>query len=344
MHYQSGEIYFIREREAGDLTPFVKIGLVRYAEKRDSFSRVLEHQTGNPRQLVLDVDHIVKTEAVNMVEAQLHRIYAANRVSGEWFRFEIADAIPAAIAKAKDLAAEAAERVKLFAQADELRLKPSTEVELEATSELTSMANRLFMQKAIAKIANDLGKQILEKFVYAGEIGEDVSDVTRTTVRSFKPKLDVDALKLALPDIFAKYQAGTTKWDARFLLKAKPEAFDPDLALVEAELSRFDAQIDASDVQGHVQALNEMLLELITIRGLAEWDVALLTAQLQIAIGTAAAIKGLCTWKRSETLTTVFDESTFATENPDLYKKYLVIGGPVAYTSARKKKVDKPDA
>lgn len=344
MAYQQGEIYFIREREAGALTSFVKIGLVRYADGRDSFSRVLEHQTGNPRQLVLDNDHVVKTDAVNMVEAQLHRIFASSRVSGEWFRFDDAAGIPAAISKAKELALDAATRVKLFEKADALRLQPSTDVELEPTPELTDMANRLVMQKGIAKKANALGREILDKFIYAAEAGEDVSDVTRTTVRSFKPKLDLEALKLAMPDMFTKYQSDSTKWEARFLLKAKPSEMDSDLALIDTELSRFDAKISAADAHGQVQTLNEVLLELVTIRGLAEWEVDLLTAQLQIATGTAAAIKGLCTWKRAETVTTVFDESTFATENPDLYKQYLVIADPVAYTTAAKKKVDKPDA
>lgn len=344
MAYQQGEIYFIREREAGALTPFVKIGLVRYSDGRDSFSRVLEHQTGNPRQLVLDNDHVVKTDAVNMVEAQLHRIFASSRISGEWFRFDDAAGIPAAIAKAKELALDAANRVKVFEKAEALRLQSSTTDELEPTPELTAMANRLAMQKGLANVAKALSNEIRDKFVVAAEAGEDVSGVTRTTVRTFQPKLDLDALKGDLPDIFSKYQAGTTKWDARFLLKAKPSTLDPDLVQIDSTLSRFDAQIDASDAHGQVQALNEMLLELVTIRGLAEWEAALLTAQLQVAMGTASAIKGLCTWKRAETVTSAFNESLFATENPDLYKKYMVIGEPVAYTRTTKKKVDKSDA
>ena len=46
-----GEIYFVRETDylTKELTPYVKIGLVRAAEFRDTANRILEHQTGNPR-------------------------------------------------------------------------------------------------------------------------------------------------------------------------------------------------------------------------------------------------------------------------------------------------------
>ena len=63
MSYNSGEIYFIREQahSTSDLTPLVKIGLVREHGGRSSHERVQEHQTGNPRTLVLIDENIIST-------------------------------------------------------------------------------------------------------------------------------------------------------------------------------------------------------------------------------------------------------------------------------------------
>ncbi len=61
-----GEIYFIREQDVltKEISDYVKVGLVREGEDRDSDERASEHQTGNPREL--SVYKVVKTAAVSM--------------------------------------------------------------------------------------------------------------------------------------------------------------------------------------------------------------------------------------------------------------------------------------
>lgn len=83
-----GEIYFIRERDllSHGTTNYVKVGLVREKDDRGSEERLLEHQTGNPRELF--IHKVVKTPAVSAIEGLLHGLFAAHRVSGEWFDFQ----------------------------------------------------------------------------------------------------------------------------------------------------------------------------------------------------------------------------------------------------------------
>jgi hypothetical protein len=55
----AGEIYFIGEKDlrSKEVTPYFKVGIVREnAENadRDSTQRLLEHQTGNPRELYIE--------------------------------------------------------------------------------------------------------------------------------------------------------------------------------------------------------------------------------------------------------------------------------------------------
>lgn len=75
-----GELYFINDRDhfIGESTNFYKIGIVRQGESRGSSQRLKEHQTGNPRPLILS--HVVKTDVVERVETLMHKMFAKNRL------------------------------------------------------------------------------------------------------------------------------------------------------------------------------------------------------------------------------------------------------------------------
>ena len=53
MDLKSGHLYFINEQDVrtGEKSNYYKIGIVYDDKGRDSTDRLLEHQTGNPRQL-----------------------------------------------------------------------------------------------------------------------------------------------------------------------------------------------------------------------------------------------------------------------------------------------------
>ena len=89
MQTQPGTIYFVEERDLlGFPTPnYVKIGLVKENEKgRSSDDRKDEHQTGNPREIIIEAE--VKTHAqVSTLESLVHQRLAKNRIHGEWFNY-----------------------------------------------------------------------------------------------------------------------------------------------------------------------------------------------------------------------------------------------------------------
>lgn len=118
MSLEPGEIYFVRELAGSGFGPYVKIGLVAKSDHRSSFERLKEHQTGNPRALRIDESQIVKTDAVSIVEAQLHKIFAPKRVSGEWFNFPSEQDVFQAISEAQRLSTEIAELVPIFQEVE----------------------------------------------------------------------------------------------------------------------------------------------------------------------------------------------------------------------------------
>ena len=106
MKLTPGELYFIRERDkqTSEISRYVKIGLVKEKDDRASKERALEHQTGNPRELLIHA--VIKTPAISEIENIVHGLFAPERVSGEWFDFSEAK-LKEAMATAQELADEA---------------------------------------------------------------------------------------------------------------------------------------------------------------------------------------------------------------------------------------------
>lgn len=335
--YQQGEIYFIREldRATKGYTPFVKIGLVRKAEGRDSFNRLVEHQTGNPNKLYLDRSGIIDTPAVDLVEAQLHRFFAPKRVSGEWFEFESESQILEAIDTANAFAEDAKKRVPVFVLAEKLKWQESTKGSKKASDGDLGIAQELAgakLQVAACKAQQDRIAGILKASI---EAGVDVASVADTTLKSYKPKLQEADLQAAHPETFDKYMAEVKTWQQRFLTKVKlkdGEFVDGDF---DSALAEIIAQLDA--ISGHDDAgmVNEPNLALKTLLGLANWSHDFAEARLKVSTGLYEEIEGVCTWKRGYKIDNKFDAHTFAAENPELAKQFTSEGSTRVYVNPK---------
>lgn len=332
MGYQAGEIYFIRERDgAGQITPYVKIGLVRYTEGRDSFTRLAEHQTGNPRQLLLDGDGVVKTQAVDRVEALLHRHYATSRVSGEWFEFENDQGLAQAMQRARELAAESESLVPILAEAEALERVPSDGTIRPPTDEEVALGSTLAIAKQETKTYDGLLASIRQVLSFAVDQGRDVQAVATVQVREFKPKFQPQRVKELHPELWAQFQILVPEWEQRFLLKVAPPA-DEALGGECAAMARETEEVLAS-VRDRVElaALSEPLLKIRQLQGLARWSADISEARLKISLGTAEALSGVCSWKRFERVSSKFDSDAFAKAHPDLARRY--VSAPKARTA-----------
>lgn len=338
MSYQEGEIYFIREKSAdGSLSPFVKIGLVRDAEGRDSFNRLAEHQTGNPRTLDLQPDCIVKTAGVDMVEAQMHRLYANQRVSGEWFEFSDDQAIATAVARAQALADEAAAIVPLFGKAEALSAVDSNGVKRSPTEAETALGIRLAVAKMQISLCEEQQTRIKSLIAISAEAGEDVSKVASTSSRTFAPKFMESEFKVAHPDIFEKYQYEVPGRNHSFTCKTKVDLAD----LGEDFLSAYNEVVSIIDsVTEHslVPRLNGATLTLTHLVGLAKWEVEVTSAELKLAMQDVEEIKGVCGWKRYDKVSMKFDARLFAEENNDLASKFMSEAITKQYVRTKKTK------
>lgn len=148
-----GEVYFIREqdRSTGKLTENVKIGMV--SKQGESSNRLKQHQTGNPRDLILH--YIVVTSAPFWVENGLHQRLDGARVRAEWHKLENKD-LEDAIQLAEVLAGESFEHIPFIEKQEQLKMCVSNDEIIEPTAESTEWQIPLSKAKAQLDRVNNL--------------------------------------------------------------------------------------------------------------------------------------------------------------------------------------------
>ena len=142
MQTQPGTIYFVEERDLlGFPTPnYVKIGLVKENEKgRSSDDRKDEHQTGNPRPLVV-VDSIDTEANVSTLETMIHQSLAMHRHRGEWFVKPNGE-LKLFLEKAKNLNNIVFNKVEKSIKIDVFSKKEDNGIEIDATKEINEIHN-----------------------------------------------------------------------------------------------------------------------------------------------------------------------------------------------------------
>ena len=185
MNLKLGELYFIREQDplTREISDYVKIGLVKDNGGRTSESRLEEHQTGNPRDLIIHA--VVTTSSIIAVETTMHGIYAPKRVNGEWFKLtnnELADAVETA----KGLADEVAIFSDQIASSDALSKILSDGNAIEATPEMLTLYGLLNNSTLIVKEYEKLKKSLDSIMIHAINSGDDVGNLASKQVRNTK--------------------------------------------------------------------------------------------------------------------------------------------------------------
>ena len=286
----AGEIYFIAEEPSLTAPQVrVKIGLVRENKKnRDSKDRLMDHQTGNPRNLVL-VDAI-RTARVSHVENSLHQRYASRRGIGEWFQLSKAE-LESAIAECNVLANQQSVHLPVIQQAEALKHAARSDAIVTATEESIQWHHSLLVAKAsesvFAKLKNKYRKRIEE----AHDAGADVSRYatfshSRLRIDSWLLKNHKDAYEDSKRPVKAE----------SFLPKETDCA--PALQPDQTELAEeFSAKITESNPQTGFEQVHRLYLE--TRRPSAIWkeEKNLATAHLKVLCGFNRGIDNLCEWK-----------------------------------------------
>lgn len=331
----AGEIYFIGEKDlrSKEVTPYFKVGIVRENPDnadRDSTQRLLEHQTGNPRELY--IENVVNTDLVELVETLLHKTFAPLGVRGEWMLLSAAE-LAQVQSEAEKLAREAAEITADLEKAEKLAKEISDEEVIPATDELKAL-NEVYLESN-AKLKScsemqDLIKEILADALEDEDEEEEVDAFVQVLERKGKANFDEDSFKSKYASIYSKFliTKSTVKGTASFSgsrgFKREFKDFDPGFATLVGNFDPLVEKIKAGKEKKEV--LHGFSLELRRVNAEALWLKMKAESKIKVACGTHAGIDGLFKWSRTEKITESLDRKALKEAHPELVAEFTTIG------------------
>jgi len=324
MKTTKGEIYFVRELEAGGFSPFTKIGLIGYDKDRSSTDRLPEHQTGNPRKLV--ISHFVVTDCVNAVETYMHRKYAGLRGLGEWFRFD--DVLLAeAINFCEQLASRFAAEVAVLESSKTLKDKTSDGVAIDPSDEAKQWYGKYVISSSLIHQCNELQAKYEELIREAESTGIDTSRNAefRTAERAgFNEK----GFKEKYPELWNKYALPVVTVSGKFMSEKFDKSDDavvselPDFVSLRERFSKIFGSTEQHDSK--LELLKDCYLELLGFSKEAAVEKEIAEAHLKVLCGTSDGITGICKWKRTEKTSFSLDKNSLEANHPIEYQEFQV--------------------
>lgn len=335
---KAGEIYFIGEKDlrSQQLTEYFKVGIVKENDKnldRDSAKRLLEHQTGNPRELY--IESVFNTELVELVETLIQRKFSPLGVRGEWMLLDeknlsIVKAATAELVKEASQINTDIETTKLLAKTKSI-LDP-----LPATVELKAW-HQIYIESSIkireAKTMNDAIKKLLAQALEDPEAAENVAAMVEVQERRGKKEFLVDEFKTVHPEIYSRFIKvksdikGTASFSGIKTFKTPVSEFDPEFGTIIAAFSPLIDEVLAGRRSN--RDLHAFGLELKSISTEFEWAKLKSENRIKVACGDHSGIEGLFKWERTEKITEILDLDALKMAHEELVAEFTIQKDPV---------------
>ena len=333
----AGEIYFIGEKDlrTKEITSYYKVGIVRENSEntdRNSTQRLLEHQTGNPRELY--IESVVKSELVELVETLIHKNFAPLGVRGEWMLLNASQLIEVQ-KHAELLAAEAKEITADLQTAEELAKVLSDEELIPATPELLELNETYLESNAKLKSCNEMFDAIKAIFADALEDEDEKEEVGAFAQIQERQKsvFDEEAFKSAHSAVYTKFVVtkstikGTPSFSGSKGFKKDFKDYDPAFATMVDGFATIVERIESGKEKK--EYLHGFSLELRRINAEALWSKMKAESKIKVACGTHAGIEGVIKWVRSEKVTESLDKKALKQAHPELVAEFTTAGDVV---------------
>ena len=325
-----GTIYFVGEEDKFGLTTddYVKIGLINKSTTgRTSNDRKDEHQTGNPRQLIV-IDSIETRASVSTLEKYIHQSLSMSRHRGEWF-VKPNGSIKPFVKQACSINKSLEELLDL-----EEKLKPFSSTadsgkELSKDSEASDIHVELV--ELTTEIQNiDQNKKLIEYQLralggtsFAGIAGicnyVDTKPASRFNSKSFQEEY---------PDLFEKY--AKQEISAAFRIRKTPakKRIEQLSSLQELFESQKESQSRTNilDLSEEAKGLHHEWLKFHVRRQPLLCQKELLVTKLKKICGENKGIKDICSWSRNPKLK--LGKSDLTEVADQIIAKHIVQGLP----------------
>lgn len=300
-----GTLYFMTEEDLfGDpIGAYVKIGLVRDNEAgRSSMDRKREHQTGNPRALVLS--HSIDTSAsISALEAAVHQALAMHRVTGEWFRLR-SDGLDPFISCAERIRQELESQVQVLQQLEELSSQPDCGEEGKSTSEASDIHAELIQTTSELQELED--QQLLVRIrlqTVGGETPVSIEGVCEHRISMSSPRFDSPRFRKEYPEIVE--EIGRSSLSPTFKHKKQPRRAPNERLitlkqLLHAQQIQESLEISSISRDRISEQLHHEWLEFHSQILPIKMRQDRLKRNLMLLTGEHSGIEGLCSWTRKQ--------------------------------------------
>jgi|TARA_B110000879_G_C11139422_1_gene499617 hypothetical protein len=327
--FTPGSIYLLREKDylTGEISRYVKIGLVR--DDKDTETRILEHQTGNPREIF---DHqSLRAPFVEHLETQLHYRFSDKWITGEWFDLN-EEEIENVITEARIIISEQEAITETLERSYELAKVIATKGEREPTNEETAIWNRLIEKKLeidTLKVKQELIIDRIKKVM--GNAG-GIKGIVKVLLKKGGLYFNEVSFKEKHPDLYEKYLTKKSESiSGSFTLKNKISLKNDNPALYEEKKNILKTKIEVSSIDfennlsrsPELESIHQEYIDLQKIAYVLEWEYDQLEAKLKESVGKYSELTGLCGWNRIIKDKISFDKKTFEEEHEDLFKDFL---------------------
>lgn len=322
MKLTPGTLYFINEQDVktGERTSYYKVGIVRDSDSRDAISRLLEHQTGNPRKLTVVAE--IYTPGVDYIETTLHKLFARNLILGEWM-----DLTEQELDKVINRATELKNEFELLLPDIQLVSNLSETISngeiLPYSEEANLLAKQALIYGNINKTCESLTQKYREFINEALSEGVQLPENTKKESRAGTIKFDKKLFAELYPELYAKYVLDKTYISGSFRFitsKASIEILSGLSAEQQEALGAFSTLIE-SPLKNLEYAfeLHGAHLEVVELSRYAQWNEMIAKTKLQALNGEYDGIDSICSWKRIEKTKQELDSKLVRANHPEEY-------------------------
>ena len=307
--------------------PYVKIGLVKGNEEgRSSFERRKEHQTGNPREIIIEAE--VETHAqVSTLESLIHQRLAKCRIHGEWFNYG-ADGIKPYLELAKEINKDLEDQINDNLLINQYALIEDNGEELKPSSEAKDMHNELLKtKKEIIKIKNEKELVNLKLRSFDKKFFRDIEGICFYEKIKPQEKFDKVNFEKDYPEVFEKLSVeiiNSTFNIKKDLKNKKSEEFKKLEKVISGQTFTQDDSFESINRDKNLVSLHSRWLDAHVDLQPIELKKRILENKLKVIVGESQGIKDICSWKRKKIKQ--ITKSALLKYDKDLANKYISIG------------------
>ncbi len=309
----------LEDPAGGAVPPYYKVGITTDTVAK----RIRQLQTGNPYRIV--ALHTFEIEGAEIVEQNLHRVYAPNRRILEWFELSD-DELAAVLQAAEDLRDDIE---ALVVEVRDLDQQHSNDTMLNPTTEATDLhlqAVALEGQKTQNSLRVATVRSMLARITGTTR---GIDRIAQVSITNPSPGFSKAALKAADPDLYTDYLTiPEFKVSMKVLGKPTPSNY-PTLVADKKQAEAAAPTVGPDDVTPDKESrttdavqIHSEYIDLVSQGGDIDRDLLLVKMKLKTLCGQARGIDDICEYVREDRMT--FDEDSFEADNPALYDQFTV--------------------